>query len=117
VQGLPLAVHLCEDPEAGWQVLEPHAVHVIKEYAKWAAQEGDGSNSPFKGLEDPAMLKRAGLFVCVTPEQLVEIVGKAPAGANVGFQPLLGGLSPDEGWKSLKLLEQVMPDLRKAMQR
>jgi hypothetical protein len=35
--------------------------------------------------------------------------------STVGFQPLLGGLSPEEGWKSLKLLEQTMPKLKAAI--
>ena len=115
VPGLPMAVHLCEDPDAGWEAIAPHAVHVITEYAKWAEQEGDASNSPFKGLTDPAVLKKAGLFAALTPEMLIEKVRAMPGG-NIGFQPLLGGLAPEEGWKSLKLLEQAMPDLRKAME-
>lgn len=116
VQGMPLAVHLCEDPDAGWEAIAPHAVHVITEYAKWAAQEGDGSNSPFKGLTDPAVLRQAGMFAAMTPEQLLERVAALPDGPNIGFQPLLGGLSPEEGWKSLRLLEQTMPALREVME-
>lgn len=111
--GMPLAVHLCEDPEAGWNAIAPHAVHVITEYAKWAEQEGDASNSPFKGLTDPAALKQAGLFACWTPEQLVARAATLPDGANLGFQPLLGGLDPAEGRKSLELLEKVLPAIRK----
>lgn len=109
--GMPLAIHLCEDPEAGWEAIAPHAVHVITEYAKWAEAEGDASNSPFKGLDNPAVLKQAGLFVAWTPEMLLERV-KAIGVSMVGFQPLMGGLSPEEGWKCLKLVEQVMPDLK-----
>jgi hypothetical protein len=33
---------------------------------------------------------------------------------SIGFYPLLRGLDPEQGWKSLKLLEQAMPDIRKA---
>ena len=113
--GMPLAIHLCEDPDAGWQAIEAHAVHVITEYAKWAEAEGDASNSPFKGLTDPAVLRHAGLFAAWTPEQLLERVASVEPGQSIGFQPLLGGLSPDEGWKSLKLLEQTMPALQAAI--
>jgi alkanesulfonate monooxygenase SsuD/methylene tetrahydromethanopterin reductase-like flavin-dependent oxidoreductase (luciferase family) len=112
VPGMPLAIHLCEDPEAGWKAIEPHAVHVITEYAKWAAAEGDGSNSPFKGLDNPAVLKQAGLFAAWTPEQLLERIPSIPPGGQVGIQPLLGGLDPAEGWKSLKLLGQTIPEIR-----
>ncbi|VWX53375.1 LLM class flavin-dependent oxidoreductase [Novosphingobium sp. 9U] len=115
MQGMPLAVHLCEDPDAGWDAIAPHAVHVITEYAKWAEQEGEQSNSPFKGLTDPAVLRQAGMFAAMTPDQLVERVAALPDGPNIGFQPLLGGLSPEEGWKSLRLLEATMPRLREVM--
>ncbi len=114
VPGMPIAIHLCEDADAGWEVLAPHAVHVITEYAKWAEQEGDASNSPFKGLTDPAVLRQAGLFAAWTPDQLVEKVREMAPGGNLGFQPLLGGLSPEEGWKSLKLLEATMPRIKEA---
>ena len=115
VGGMPIGIHLCEDPDEGWAVLEKHAVHVITEYAKWAEQEGDGSNSPFRGLDDPKVLRQSGLFATWTPDQLVEKVRTLPDGGSVGFQPLLGGLSPDDGWKSLELLKQTMPRLRTVM--
>jgi alkanesulfonate monooxygenase SsuD/methylene tetrahydromethanopterin reductase-like flavin-dependent oxidoreductase (luciferase family) len=113
--GMPLAIHLCEDPAQGWAAIERHAVHVVKEYAKWAEQEGGASNSPFKGLTDPAALRQAGLFAVWTPEQLLARVPEMEDRQSFGFQPLLGGLTPEEGWKSLKLLEQVMPDLKRAI--
>lgn len=115
--GMPLAIHLCEDPEAGWKAIERHAVHVITEYAKWAAQEGDASSSPFKGLDNPAALKQAGLFACWTPEQFVAQAGRMEDKTSLGLQPLLGGLDPEEGWKCLRLLEQAMPDVMAAFGR
>jgi len=110
--GMPLSIHLCEDPEAGWKALEAHAVHVITEYAKWAEQEGDASNSPFKGMTDPAVLRQAGLFAAWTPEQLLAKIKDMGDNTSIGFQPLLGGMAPEDGWKSLKLLEQVMPQIK-----
>ena len=110
--GMPLGIHLCEDPDEGWQVLEPHALHVVREYAKWAALEGDATNSPFKGLDNAEALRASGLFVAWTPDQLVAAVKANPAVNTVSLQPLVGGLSPDEGWKSLRLLEAVLPRLR-----
>ncbi len=115
VPGMPLGVHLCEDPEAGWKVIERHAVHVITEYAKWAEQEGGDSNSPFKGLTDPAVLRQAGLFAAWTPEQLLERLPMLPDHGGMTFQPLLGGMDPAEGWKSLKLLEQTLPKMKEVL--
>ncbi len=115
VPGMPLAIHLCEDPDQGWQAIAPHAVHVITEYAKWAAAEGANSNSPFKGLTDPAALRQAGLFATWTPDQLVAKIAEIPDRGGIGLQPLLGGLSPKEGWKSLELLKKTMPRIKEAV--
>ena len=112
---MPISIHLCEDPDQGWAAIERHAVHVITEYAKWADQEGDASNSPFKGMTDPAVLRAAGLFAAWTPDQLLAKVSEMPDRSTFGFQPLLGGLSPEEGWKSLELLKQTMPKLKEAI--
>jgi alkanesulfonate monooxygenase SsuD/methylene tetrahydromethanopterin reductase-like flavin-dependent oxidoreductase (luciferase family) len=113
--GMPLSILISEDPDRSWAILEKHAVHVITEYAKWAEQEGDASNSPFKGLTDPKTLRHAGLFAVWTPDELLAKVPEMEDKTTFGFQPLLGGLSPEEGWKSLKLLEQVMPQLKAAI--
>ena len=113
--GGPLSIHLCEDEEQGWAAIERHAVYVIGEYAKWAEQEGDASTSPFAGLTDPTVLRQLGLFAAWTPDQLLAKVPEMPDHSTFPFQPLLGGLSPEEGWKSLKLLEQTMPKLKEAI--
>ena len=112
--GMPLSIHLCEDPDEGWAAIERHATHVITEYAKWAEQEGDSSNSSFKGLTDPAVLRHAGLFVAWTPDQLLARLPDLRDKQSIGFQPLLGGLSPRQGWKSLELLKGIMPMIRAA---
>ena len=111
---MPISIHLCEDPDRGWAAIEKHAVHVITEYAKWAAQE-ENSTSPFKGLTDPKVLRQAGLFAAWTPDELIAHVPSLPDKGNFGFQPLLGGLSPEEGWKSLELLKNTMPRLKAAI--
>ncbi|WP_231635916.1 hypothetical protein [Novosphingobium sp. ST904] len=61
------------------------------------------------------MLRHAGMFAAWTPDQLVEKVRSMGGAGQIGFQPLLGGLSPEEGWKSLRLLEATMPRLKEAM--
>jgi alkanesulfonate monooxygenase SsuD/methylene tetrahydromethanopterin reductase-like flavin-dependent oxidoreductase (luciferase family) len=111
---VPISIHLCEDTEQGWTAIERHAVHVITEYANWAQQEGDASTSPFNGLSDPTVLRQSGLFAAWTPDQFLAKVPAMPDRSTFMFQPLLGGLSPDEGWKSLELLKQTMPKLQAA---
>ena len=115
VAGMPISIHLCEDPDEGWAAIAPHAIHVISEYAKWAEAEGDGSSSPFKGMSDPAVLRQAGLFAVWTPDELVARAATMPDLSTFGFQPLLGGLDPAQGWKSLELLGKALPRLKAAL--
>lgn len=110
-QNLPMNIHLAEDPESGWREIRAHALHVVSAYARWAEQEPN-SNSPFKGLLDEAALRASGLFAVWTPEQLLERAAGVEPDSNLGFQPLLGGLDPAIGWKSLRLLAQVLPQIR-----
>jgi alkanesulfonate monooxygenase SsuD/methylene tetrahydromethanopterin reductase-like flavin-dependent oxidoreductase (luciferase family) len=108
---LPGIIMLSEDPDRTWSLLEPHAFHVVSEYAKWAAQE-ENSNSPFKGLTTLAALRKSGMFAVWTPEELIANADKVDDRGTFGFQPLLGGFPPKEGWKSLELLKDAIPRLK-----
>lgn len=113
--GGPINIHLATEPDEAWAHLKPHALHVVSAYAKWAEQEPN-SNSPFKNLMNEEALRRSGMFAVWTPE---ELVAKAPAlvgeYGSLSFMPLLGGLAPQIGWKSLELLRnEVLPRLRPA---
>jgi alkanesulfonate monooxygenase SsuD/methylene tetrahydromethanopterin reductase-like flavin-dependent oxidoreductase (luciferase family) len=109
--GPPMNVHLSEDPDATWAKIKPHVAHVIQAYAKWA-DESPGSHSPFRGLSDVDPLREKGLFVVWTPQEFVEKASKMHPLVTMSMAPLLGGLSPEEGWKSLKLLGKVMPQIK-----
>jgi alkanesulfonate monooxygenase SsuD/methylene tetrahydromethanopterin reductase-like flavin-dependent oxidoreductase (luciferase family) len=114
--GRPLAIHLTEDVDRGWREILPHAVHVAQSYAAWAADSGM-HKSPFNGLETEEKMRAAGIFQVWTPEQLLEYATTLPPHAGLGFQPLLGGLSPEAGWRSLHLLEGIMPKLNQLRNR
>ena len=109
---LPGIIVLSDDPDRTWSILEPHALHVVQEYAKWAAQEGDRSNSPFKGLDNLEALRRSGMFAVWTVDDLIANADKVEDRGAFGFQPLVGGLPPAEGWKSLELLKSAIPRLK-----
>jgi alkanesulfonate monooxygenase SsuD/methylene tetrahydromethanopterin reductase-like flavin-dependent oxidoreductase (luciferase family) len=108
---LPGIIMLSEDPDRTWSILEPHAFHVVSEYAKWAAQE-DNTNSPFKGLTTLDALHKSGMFAVWTPDELVANADKVEDRGAFLFQPLVGGFPPEEGWKSLELLKDVIPRLK-----
>ncbi len=112
IPGMPQSIHLCENADEGWKVIEKHAVHSVRAYAEFAKMEGEHSTSPFKGLHTPEAARDAGIYVAWTPDMLIERLREAPNHAGITLQPLLGGLSPEEGWKSLKLLEETLPRIR-----
>jgi alkanesulfonate monooxygenase SsuD/methylene tetrahydromethanopterin reductase-like flavin-dependent oxidoreductase (luciferase family) len=109
--GRPLCIHLAEDIEAGWAELLPHAVHVAQSYAAWADETGM-YKSPFHGLGTEAAMRAAGIFQVWTPDQMLEYAAGLPPHSTLGFMPLLGGLAPEAGWRSLHLLEAAMPRLQ-----
>ena len=103
------SVYVTEDPERGWSEIGDHLVHYMRSYAKWSI----GRNFRFAAArpghhrENP----RRRLIQVVTPEQAIEI-GKVRA---IGLQPMIGGLHPDKGWKSLELfVNKVLPQIKDA---
>jgi hypothetical protein len=72
--------------------------------------------SPFHGLDTEEALRAAGIFQVWTPDQMIEYAASVPQHATLGFMPLLGGLAPEIGWRSLHLLEQAMPHLKALQQ-
>jgi alkanesulfonate monooxygenase SsuD/methylene tetrahydromethanopterin reductase-like flavin-dependent oxidoreductase (luciferase family) len=108
--GRPLCIHLAEDVESGWAELLPHAVHVAKSYAAWADETGM-HKSPFHGLGTEEAMRAAGIFQVWTPDQMLEYAASLPPHATLGFMPLLGGLDPEAGWRSMHLLKSIMPRL------
>jgi hypothetical protein len=54
-------------------------------------------------------VRRSGMIQVVTPEQAIEIGKSGP----IGVTPLMGGFSPELGWKSLELfVTKVIPSIK-----
>lgn len=111
--GLPLSIHVAEDPDALWPELAPHFAHVAAAYAQWAEEEGTATHSPFAGLDTIEKMRASGIFVIWTPEELLQRApGLLQNNGGLSFMPLIGGMAPALGWESLKLVaERVLPHL------
>jgi len=107
----PMNVHLAEDPDKAWAEIKPHIAHVVAAYGKWA-DEQPGAHSPFRGLGDVEPLRQQGLFAVWTPDEFVEAARKLHPLASMSMAPLIGGLNPEIGWKSMELLGKTMPRLK-----
>jgi hypothetical protein len=107
-------VHVAEDPEATIAQLQPHILHHAATYAKWAA-EGSTGTSNYTGMDDPEIVWKSGRYRVLTPDACVALAGELqPTGASLVLQPLIAGLSPDIGWRSLELFASaVLPRLKR----
>jgi hypothetical protein len=48
----------------------------------------------------------------LTPDELIAMARELPAAGTVMLHPLMGGMDPELGWESLRLVEsQVLPAL------
>jgi len=105
--GKTVYTHVAEDVDKGWAEILPFARHDHNSYADWAAEAG----RPHQHVETVDELREYGQYRVLTPDQLVDELAADPFGVCI-LHPLLGGLPPDVGWRSLRLVEEeVLPRL------
>jgi alkanesulfonate monooxygenase SsuD/methylene tetrahydromethanopterin reductase-like flavin-dependent oxidoreductase (luciferase family) len=104
----PGFVHVSDDPERDWARIAPHALYDAQTYASW---QPAGQRSAVHVLaQDADQLRRSGVYRVVTPEECVALAEEV---GQVLLHPLMGGLSPELGWRSLELFAaKVLPRLR-----
>jgi alkanesulfonate monooxygenase SsuD/methylene tetrahydromethanopterin reductase-like flavin-dependent oxidoreductase (luciferase family) len=100
-------VHLANDPATAWSAIAPFALHETNSYGRWAVAAD--AETGYQPETDPAQLRTSGRYRVLTPEEFrVEV---AATGVAV-LHPMMGGMPPELGWQSLRLLEQdVLPQL------
>lgn len=104
------AVHVARDPDAEWERIGKHVVHLVKSYASWAS-DVDTRTSPFYGLDSVDSIRHAGLINVLTPDQAVDFAQRT----DISLTPLIAGLPPEIGWEMLKLFAaEVLPRIRSA---
>lgn len=103
---------LATDVDAAWEELAPHAMHEVNAYGRWAADAGTGTDGGYDQFEDPDELRASGRYRVVTPDEMVAELRDAGPFAFTMLHPLVGGLAPEAGWRTLELLEhEVLPRL------
>ncbi len=107
----PLFLFVTDDPDRDWPILAPHLLYTTNSNAQWAKERGVGTTTyPF--VESIGELKKQKHFVVVTPEQCIDLCVQRGLDSELMFQPLMGGLAPEHGWRSLELFEsKVLPTL------
>ncbi|HEY4948100.1 MAG TPA: LLM class flavin-dependent oxidoreductase [Acidimicrobiales bacterium] len=104
----PLWVFVTDDPDRSWAELGPHALHEANGYARWAAA-APGAN-PWTPVETVDELRSSGLYAVVTPDECVALARRMDPDAALKLKPLVAGLDPAIGWRSLELfVDRVVP--------
>jgi alkanesulfonate monooxygenase SsuD/methylene tetrahydromethanopterin reductase-like flavin-dependent oxidoreductase (luciferase family) len=107
----PMFLYVTDDPERDWEVVAPYVLYTSNSNAQWALERGIGSTQyiPAQGVED---LKSSPVFEVVTPDECVALVQKLGHHSDLMFQPLMGAMPPEIGWRSLELFASaVLPRL------
>ena len=107
-----LCVHVAEDPDKAWSLMAPFAMHEMNSYGEWTAETPGAST--FQPISDPDALREHGLYRVLTPDECVAYGNALADHELLVLHPLVGGLTPDEGWASLELFAtKVLPQLRR----
>jgi len=102
------AVHVARDPEAAWEEVGPHILHLVQSYSSWAS-DVDTTTSPFYGIDSIEAVRKSGFLNVMTPEECVEFARKTP----ISLTPLISGLKPSTGWEMLELFaSEVLPKIK-----
>jgi alkanesulfonate monooxygenase SsuD/methylene tetrahydromethanopterin reductase-like flavin-dependent oxidoreductase (luciferase family) len=96
--GRSVGTHCTEDVEKAWKDIGDYVLFMMKAYAAISADPKE-SNSPMHGLDTIEKIRAAGVIQVLTPDQCVEMAKTR----HITLMPLISGLSPDIGWKSLEL--------------
>lgn len=103
-----------DDPERDWEVLKPHALYQLQHYARWFSEAGQPAfgDPPV----DVADLESRGLYLCGTPDQIVEAIRANHAAAPFDhhfFWAIWPGVDPAMATRSIELFaREVIPRVR-----
>lgn len=104
-----VGIHVAEDPDEAWEDIGEHVLHLVRSYASWGS-DAASSSSPFHGLDSVEKIRAAGLVRAVTPDEAVELAQTK----TISLTPLISGLDPEKGWKSLELfVDKALPRIKR----
>ncbi len=104
-----LCMFISPDPDEAWVRLGPHLLHDTNTYAAWAAN-GRMPEMAYPAARTVDELRATNIYEVVTPADAADLISER---GGCTFRPLVGGLDPETGWESLRLLEsEVLPELR-----
>jgi alkanesulfonate monooxygenase SsuD/methylene tetrahydromethanopterin reductase-like flavin-dependent oxidoreductase (luciferase family) len=110
----PLFLFVTDDPDRDWPRVFPHVQYTSNSNFEWAKERGEGA-TPYPPVTTLEEMRAAPEFAVVTPGDCLGLALALGKEAELVFQPLMGGLAPELGWRSLELfIAEVLPALADA---
>ena len=107
----PLFLFVSDNPARDWEIVAPHVLYTTNSNAAWARERGVGTTA-YQAATGLADLQQDPNIRVVTPDECLALCEKLGPDAELVFQPLMGGLPLEAGWRSLRLFESdVLPEL------
>jgi len=115
----PTLLWVSEDPDAEWEWLAPHILHVLDSYSRWTAAAYGKPKGPYAGGMTAETVRESGAYKVMTPDEVIALIDDLGDFSSLYLTPLFGGASPERGWKMLELFKhKVLPHVpRKRMPR
>lgn len=108
--GRGLSVIVTEDSERTWASIAAQLRHDINAYAAW--KRAEPTASPYHPVTADDKARAREFHSIVTPSECVRLAEAVPEPASMLLHPLVGGIPPEIGWRSLELFtERVLPEL------
>ncbi|MDJ0789939.1 MAG: LLM class flavin-dependent oxidoreductase [Myxococcota bacterium] len=100
--------YVAEDPDRAWAEVGEHLLHDAKSYASW--QQPGQVTVVHSGASSVEELRAEGKYRIVTPDECVERAKAQGPLSTFVLHPLMGGMSPEQGWSCLRLFaEDALP--------
>jgi alkanesulfonate monooxygenase SsuD/methylene tetrahydromethanopterin reductase-like flavin-dependent oxidoreductase (luciferase family) len=102
-----------DDKQRTLDRLEPHIQHQAETYAAWAQTAfSSAHNHPYALRDIDDVVRGVGQYQILDPEEAVGLANRLGRRGWLVLNPLMSGISPDEAWQMLRLVEeQVLPNL------
>lgn len=104
----PGLVLVTRDPDKLWADIGQNLLYDAQAYTSWQFPDQRSSwNVKATSVDD---LRKSSQYAVVTPDECVALAQRTGA---VTIHPLAGGIDPEIGWESMRLVvDEVMPKLR-----
>lgn len=104
----PRFLHVTDDVERDWELLEPFVRNDRESYGSWA--EAASLDTGHRRVTEDNGIRDDPEYRVVTPQGCLELIEQLGPGVTLPVNPMMGGTPPALAWQSLyRIAEEVVP--------